>query len=103
MLQFGRVPQMDSEFLHFSCTTYSMNIKEICYEKRTPKFHPTLPLPHPYSIPFLSISPQIKVLYNFRKRGQHSIVKRQRGLEYALLLEPVFSFSVQRSLLIESF
>ena len=57
MLPFGRVPQMDSEFLHFSCTTYSMNIKEICYEKGHQNFtSPFLspPLFNPFSKYFTS-------------------------------------------------
>ena len=40
--------------------------------------------PQPYSIPFLSVLHQNKDLYNFQKRGQHSIVKLYVGLEYAL-------------------
>ena len=32
----------------------------------------------PYSIPFLSVLHQSKVLHNFQKRGQHSIVKTQK-------------------------
>ena len=44
----------------------------------------------PYSIPFLSVLYQNKALYNFRKRGRSSIVKRNIepniGLEYALLV-----------------
>ena len=38
----------------------------------------------PYSIPFLKVLNQNKALYNFPKRGQHSIVKHNIGLEYAL-------------------
>ena len=43
-------------------------------------FHPS------YSIPFLSVLHHNKALYNFRKRGQHSIVERNIGLESALLV-----------------
>ena len=53
--------------------------KEHFFEKRAPK----IPLP-PYSIPFLSVLHQNKALYNFRKRGQRSILERNIGLEYAL-------------------
>ena len=45
--------------------------------------HPPNP-PSPHSIPFLSVLHQNKALYNFRKRGQRSIVERNIGLEYAL-------------------
>ena len=41
----------------------------------------------PYSIPFLHVLHQNKVLYNFCKRGQPSIVKHNIGLEYALYSE----------------
>ena len=41
-----------------------------------------LHLAPPYSIPFLSVLYQI--LYNFRKRGQRSIVECNISLEYAL-------------------
>ena len=37
-----------------------------------------------YSISFLSVLHQNKALYNFRKRGQRSIVERNIGLECAL-------------------
>ena len=47
------------------------------------KGHQKYPRP-PYSIPFLSFSHQNKALYNFRKKGQRSIVERSIGLEYAL-------------------
>ena len=49
-------------------------------KKRHQKFHPTS-----YSIPFLSVLHQNKVLYNFHKRGQHLIVEHNIGLEYALI------------------
>ena len=42
--------------------------------------------PSPYSISFLSALHQNKALYNFRKRGQHSIVKCSVGPEYALYI-----------------
>ena len=41
------------------------------------------PLPL-YSIPFLNVLRQYKALHNFPKRGQHSIVKCNIGLGYAL-------------------
>ena len=41
----------------------------------------SLPL---YSIPFLNVLCQYKALHNFPKRGQHSIVKCNIGLGYAL-------------------
>ena len=37
------------------------------------------------SIVFLSVLHQNKISYNFCKRDQHSIVKHNAGLEYALL------------------
>ena len=40
----------------------------------------------PYSIPFLSVLHRNKALYNFLKRGQCSIVDRNIGLEYFLLV-----------------
>ena len=43
-------------------------------------------IPPSYSIPFLSVLHRNKVLYNFRKRGQRSIVKHNIGLEYVLLV-----------------
>ena len=53
--------------------------KSTFFEKRAPK---TLP----YSIPFLSVLHRNKALHNFWERGQHSIVKHNIGLEYALLV-----------------
>ena len=47
------------------------------------KKSPTPP-PSPYSIPFLKVLYQNKTLHNSPKGGQHSIVKRNVGLEYAL-------------------
>ena len=38
----------------------------------------------PFPIPFLNILRQNKALRNFPKRGQHSIVKLNIGLEYTL-------------------
>ena len=41
----------------------------------------------PYSVPIQSlfcIKLKLCIIYNFRKRGQHSIVERNIGLEYAL-------------------
>ena len=35
----------------------------------------------PYSIPFLSVSHKNKAFYNFRKKGQHSIVEHNISLE----------------------
>ena len=35
----------------------------------------------PFSIPFQGALLQNKVLHNFRKRGQHSIVERKKGLD----------------------
>ena len=48
--------------------------------------------PHPphFSIPFLCALHQNKTLHNFRKRGQRSIVERNIGLAYALMV--VFPF-----------
>ena len=40
--------------------------------------------PPTYSIHFLKVLYQNKALYNFPKRGQHLIVKRNIGPEYAL-------------------
>ena len=40
----------------------------------------------PYSIPFLRVLRQNKALYNFCKRRQRSIVERNIGLEYTLLV-----------------
>ena len=37
-----------------------------------------------FPIPFLNVLRQNKTLRNFSKRGQHSIVKRNIGLEYTL-------------------
>ena len=58
--------------------------------KGTKNFTPPPPLspPSPSSIqsPFLSVFRRNKALYNFRKTGQHSIVERDIGLEYALLV-----------------
>ena len=51
------------------------------YEKR--HFFEKSP-PPPYSIPFKEVLYQNKTLHNFPKRGQHLIVKRNIGLEYAL-------------------
>ena len=58
------------------------------YEKRAlffekKKQHQTIH-PTPYSILFLSVLYQNKALYNFRKRGEYSIVEHNKGLEYAL-------------------
>ena len=53
------------------------------FKKRTPKIPPT-----PYSISFLSVLHQNKALHNFHKRGQHLIVERNTGLEYALKAKP---------------
>ena len=47
------------------------------------------PAPRPptsYWIPFLSVLHRNKALFNFRKRGQRSIVQRNVGLEYAQLV-----------------
>ena len=43
-----------------------------------------LVLPPPYLIPFLKVLYQNKTFHNFPKRGQHSIVKSNIGLEYTL-------------------
>ena len=43
-----------------------------------------LVLPPPYLIPFLKVLYQNKTFHNFPKRGQHSIFKRNMGLEYTL-------------------
>ena len=56
------------------------------FKKRAPK------IPPPYSIPFLSVLRQNKALYNFRKRGQRSIVERNIGLKYPL--EPPNTFQL---------
>ena len=45
---------------------------------------PDSPPPSPYSIPFLKVLYKNKTLHNSPKGGQHSIVKRNVGLEYAL-------------------
>ena len=42
--------------------------------------------PLPYSFPFLSVLHQNKALHNFHKREQCSIVERNTGLEYTLLV-----------------
>ena len=47
-------------------------------------FLKNIPAPSPYSIPFLKVLYQNKTLHNFPKSGQHSIVKRNIGVEYAL-------------------
>ena len=52
--------------------------KQACFLKKGPTFPP------PHSIPFLSVWHQNKILHNFHKRGQCSIVKHNIGLEYAL-------------------
>ena len=44
--------------------------------------------------PFLSILHQNKVLHNFCKRGQRSIVERNIGLEYALAWHNSFQVNV---------
>ena len=54
------------------------------FNKSAPKILP--PSSAHYSIPFLSVLHRNKALYNFRKRGQRSIVKHNIGLEYALLV-----------------
>ena len=58
--------------------------KSTFYKKGHQIFHPS------YSIPFLNVLHQNKALYNFHKRGQHSIVKYNIecniGLEYTLLV-----------------
>ena len=54
--------------------------KDTFLKRRAPQFYPL-----PYSIPFLSVLHRNKALYNFRKKGQRSIVERIIGLEYALL------------------
>ena len=43
-----------------------------------------IPAPTPNSITFLKVLYQNKTLHNFPKSGQHSIVKRNIGVEYAL-------------------
>ena len=68
--------------------TYSRNLgqrsilarKGNFFEKRASEISPT-----PHSIPFLSVLHQNNALHNFRKRGQRLIVKRNIGLEYALI------------------
>ena len=47
--------------------------KGTCFEKRALKISP-------YQIPFLSVLHQNKDLYNFRKKGQLSIVERNINL-----------------------
>ena len=42
------------------------------------------PSSSPHSIPFLKVLYQNKTFHNFPKRGQHSIFKRNMGLEYTL-------------------
>ena len=59
---------------------FSIGQKSHFFEKRHQKFHPTS-----YSISFLSVLHQNKVLYNFHKRGQRLIVEHNIGLEYALI------------------
>ena len=49
-------------------------------KKRAPEI-PSLPTPRLYSIPFLRVLHQNKALYNFRKKGQRSIVERNISLE----------------------
>ena len=39
--------------------------------------------------PFLGVLYQNKALYSFCKKGQHSTVERNIGLEYALLAKPI--------------
>ena len=41
--------------------------------------------PPPYSITLISVLHENKALHNFCKRGQHSIVECNIGLEYALI------------------
>lgn len=50
-------------------------------KKGLQNFHPS-----PYSIPFLIFLPKNKSFYNFWKKGQHLIVQRNIGLEYALIM-----------------
>ena len=72
----------------FLSRAYSRNLgqrlvlarKGTFFNKRPQKFHPA-----PYSIPFLSALHQNKVLHNFRRRGQRSILECNIGLEYVLL------------------
>ena len=54
--------------------------KNTFFEIRAPKISPT-----PYSITFLSVLHQNKALYNSCKGGQHLIVERNIGLDYALM------------------
>ena len=56
------------------------------FEKRAPKILRLPPSPHTYSILFLSDLHRNKALYDFRKRGQRSIVERNISLEYSLLV-----------------
>ena len=58
-------------------------MKKSTFLKKGPQNFP----PPLYSIPFLRILHQNKALHNFRKRVQRSIVERNIGLEYALLLQ----------------
>ena len=55
--------------------------KDTFFEKRASKISPP-----PYSIPFLSVLHQNKAFHNFRKRGQRSVVERNKGLENALVI-----------------
>ena len=70
---------------HFICKKDTFEKRALFLKKRHQIFHPP-----PYSIPFLSVLYQNKALYNFRKRGRSSIVKRNIepniGLEYTLLV-----------------
>ena len=59
-------------------------------KKRYQKFHLLLP----YSIPIPGVLHQNKALYNFRKRGQRSIVERNIGLEYALYSVIIYFFQL---------
>ena len=57
------------------------------FEKKGPKIFTT-----PYSIPFLNVLHQNKVLYNFHKRRQHSIVKCKKvWISAALAKKPYIS------------
>ena len=64
-------------------------------KKGPPKFHPS----SPYSMPLQSVFHKNKAMHNFCKRGQHSIVEHNIGVEYALT---VYNFQSSLSILISS-
>ena len=64
-------------------------------EKGPKKFTPP---PLPYSISFLSVLHQNKALDNFCKRGQHSIVECNIGLDYFNAIKMVKRYLVKANI-----